>query len=429
MKRRSILVVASLVVVLGVGCSDESSGTIPQATEAQLAAAGLDELPLAPAKQRVDLTVPEFSNPTRITNPLFPISKLRSAVLAGKVEGKDFKTETTLLPETRIVEWPEGRQTETLVSQYVAYLDGRIEEVALDFYAQADDGSVWYFGEDVFNYKNGFIADTGGTWIAGKEGPAAMIMPADPQVGDVYRPENIPGLVFEEVTVKAVGRTVSGPGGAVEGAMIARELHQDGAREDKTFAPGYGEFFTGAGGDVEAMALAVPTDRLAGPVPAALRILSANAYDAAALRRMTRAWKPLERSGVPPRLATRMNSALNELARAVAAREVAKARDAAIDVAQSALDLQLRHRAPAAIDRARFELWLSQLQVDAAADDLAGVRGDLATLEWIRDRFADTLDKVDLARLDARLVELRAEVDDENLRGAAAAAAELHKGR
>ena len=29
-----------------------------------------------------------------------------------------------------------------------------------------------------------------------------MIMPADPRVGDVYRPENIPGLVFEEVTVK-----------------------------------------------------------------------------------------------------------------------------------------------------------------------------------------------------------------------------------
>ena len=68
----------------------------------------------------------------------------------------------------------------TLVSQYVAFLDGRLHEVAYDFYAQADDGSVWYFGEDVFNFADGAIVDTHGTWIAGTDGPAAMIMPADP---------------------------------------------------------------------------------------------------------------------------------------------------------------------------------------------------------------------------------------------------------
>ena len=34
----------------------------------------------------------------------------------------------------------------------------------------------------------------------------------------------------------------------------------DGGTEEKTFAPGYGEFYTAGGGDVEALALAVPTD-------------------------------------------------------------------------------------------------------------------------------------------------------------------------
>ena len=76
-------------------------------------------------------------------------------------------------------------------------------------------------------------------------------------------------------------------------------------------------------------------------------------------------------------------------------------------------------------DRARLRLWARRLQVDAAAGDLAGVRGDLATLEWIRDRFAHTLGLVALTRLDARLVELRAEVGDGNLSGAAAVAATL----
>jgi hypothetical protein len=69
-------------------------------------------------------------------------------VLLGHVDGKPFRSETTLLHDTERIAW-DGQVVETLVSQYVAYLDGRLEEVARDRYAQADDGSVWYFGEDV----------------------------------------------------------------------------------------------------------------------------------------------------------------------------------------------------------------------------------------------------------------------------------------
>ena len=99
------------------------------------------------------------------------------------------------------------------MSEYVAFLDGRIHEVAYDLYAQDDNGNVWYFGEDVYNFPDGSISDTHGTWIAGVDGPAAMIMPAAPHPGDVYRPENIPGLVFEEV---AVTRRTSPSGGPSE---------------------------------------------------------------------------------------------------------------------------------------------------------------------------------------------------------------------
>ena len=167
-------------------------------------------IPVAPKSERVDLTMPTFSDPTNITNPLFPVSLQESVLMLGHVEGKPFRTEVTLLPETRIIEW-EGQRVETLVSQYNAFLDGRIEEVAYDYYAQADDGSVWYFGEDVFDFRAGAIVVTEGTWLAGRDGPAAMIMPADPQVGDVYRTENAPGFVFEEVTVRSTDETLDGP--------------------------------------------------------------------------------------------------------------------------------------------------------------------------------------------------------------------------
>ena len=422
-------------------CRDTVATKVPQPTAAHLEAAELDRLPIAPDRDRVDLVAPPFSDPTTVTNPLFPISKLQSVVLNGRVSGEPFRVETTLLPDTRVIEWSPGQCVKTLVSQYVAYPDGRLEEVALDFYAQADDGSVWYLGEDVYNYRDGAIADTSGTWLAGKEGPAAMIMPADPKVGQVNRPENIPGLVFEEVAVKEIATTVAGPRGPVRGAMVGQELHDDGTFSDKVFAPGYGEFFTAHEGDVEALALAVPADTLQAPLPGELNTLLRGAYgvfDAAgakrwtaataALAKMTAAWTAHRAAGgVPPRLVGPTSLALAGLGKAVKAQRSGKARDAALDVALAALDLQLQYRRPAAIDRARFDLWARQVLVDAAARDPAAVSGDVATLEWIRDRVARTLDSVDVTRIDTLLEQLRTNVNDEDLPAAADTARALRQ--
>ena len=191
---------------------------------------------VAPDSSRVDLCLPTFTHPTQITNPLFPVSSQGSVLLVGRVDGQAFRTEVTLLDHTRVIPWA-GMQVEVAVSQYVAFLGGRIHEVAYDLYAQDDAGNVWYFGEDVYNFLDGSIGDTHGTWIAGIDGPAAMIMPADPQPGDVYRPENIPGFVFEEVTVKKTGQPFRGPFANASGALVISELHMDGSRERKTLRP------------------------------------------------------------------------------------------------------------------------------------------------------------------------------------------------
>jgi hypothetical protein len=391
----------------------------------------------APSSERVDLTKSSFSDSTKITNPLFPISRLHSALLLGHVDDKPFRTETTLLPGTRTVT-RNGEQIPVLVSQYMAYLDGRLEEVALDRYAQADDGSVWYFGEDVFDYRDGAIAVTEGTWLAGREGPAAMIMPGDPKVGDVYRTENAPGIVFEEVTVKSLGNTLAGPRGPVEGGMTASELHSDGTSEDKIFAPGYGEFRTAGGGDLEALALAVPTDALPGPMPAELSSLAESAEGilesariadwesaSATLTHMNAAWRTLRAANPPPLIAARLSEGLDALTRSVKAHKPARTAQKAVDVTQSVLDLKLRYRPPAEIDGARFYLWTQQLRVHAAAKDLAGVTGDVAVLEWIRDRIAYTLDAAGRSELDSRLRALRTATDARNLRAAADHAARL----
>jgi hypothetical protein len=401
--------IATAAAIAAGACNPSVATPVPQPSAAQLAAAGFASFPLAPAERRVDLTAPPFSRSTEVTNPLFPIAGLHSAILNGRDQGRPLKIETTLLPDTRMIEWAPGQCVRTSVSQFVAYVDGRIDEVALDLYAQADDGSVWYLGEDVFNYDDGELADLAGSWLAGKEGPAAMIMPASPEVGDVLRPENIPGLVFEEVTIKALDRTVPGPRGPVAGAIVASELHDDGTREDKTFAPGYGEFRSAGGGDLEAMAVAVPTDALPGGVPAELKTLYRAAL-AGDFRRARTAWRAA-RQGVPPRLVAPVERALE--------------RRRGLALAQAALDLQLQYRPVAEIDRERLRLWARQVRLDAAARDRAGLSGDVATLEWIRDRIARSLDPVALVRLDGRITALRSAVSDGDLRAASRVAAGL----
>ena len=395
-------------------------------------------LPTAPDSERVDLAKPTFSDPTNVTNPLFPISQLHSALILGHVEADPLRIEVTLLPETRTVDF-DGQPVDVLVSQFVAFVDGRLHEVALDLYAQADDGSVWYFGEDVYNYEDGAIADTEGTWHAGVDGPAAMIMPGDPQVGDVYRTENIPGLVFEEVTVKSVDVTVDGPQGPVEGAIVVQELHQDGELEDKTFAPGYGEFLSASDTDLEALALAVPTDALAEPPPAELLVLTSGAADildavqadnqeaaASAFDAMTAAWEAYQAGDVPPLIESQMTAALAALGEAVEAGDPAETGQAAIGVAHASLSLELRFRQPAEIDLARFDLWTRQLVLDAGIEDSAAVSGDVISMAWVWDRVSHSVDLSTAEYVDDQLTRLRAAAELGDYSAASAIATQLH---
>src|SRR5215210_2095198 len=149
MKRTAALILAASLAVMG-GCGDEptagkdeGSGTASSATSSAASSSSATRecgtesgTGCAPEGERVDLGKPSFSDPTSVTNPLFPVSNQESVLMIGRVDGKAFRTEVTLLPDTRIIEW-QGQRVETLVSQYVAYLDGRIQEVAYDLYAQA----------------------------------------------------------------------------------------------------------------------------------------------------------------------------------------------------------------------------------------------------------------------------------------------------
>jgi hypothetical protein len=110
--RSAIFAVLAAVAVAATGCNNRSTGPTgpsglsglepgtPSRPEVCLDPDG-NPLPIAPDSERVDLDQPTFSNPTRVTNPLFPIGGLFRAVFYGKVDGAPLRLETTLLSETR----------------------------------------------------------------------------------------------------------------------------------------------------------------------------------------------------------------------------------------------------------------------------------------------------------------------------------------
>ncbi len=77
------------------------------------------------------------------------------------------------------------------------------------------------------------------------------------------------------------------------------------------------------------------------------------------------------------------------------------------------------------IDIDRFNLWLHQALLDAQYQKADGLKGDVSTLEWIRDRIAASLDKTDVTRIDTLLKDLRGAVNDGNFKETLATAREL----
>ncbi len=204
--------------------------------------------------------------------------------------------------------------------------------------------------------------------------------------------------------------------GPIDGAIIITELHMDGSLEDKTFAPGYGEFHTSAGGDTEALALAVPTDAATGGTPSELDELLSGAttvLDAVnagewpratvAVDEIVAAWERYTRGPVPALIEPVMSDAVDDLVSNVDARDAAAATRAAMTVAQSGADLQLRYRPVVEVDLIRFDLWLAQLVIDAAAGDETAVNGDSFTLDYLCDRIQASVAGADATRLHAGL--------------------------
>ena len=214
----------------------------------------------------------------------------------------------------------------------------------------------------------------------------------------------------------------------------------DGGRERKVFAPGYGEFYTAGGGDVEALAMAVPTDAADGEMPdeiARLSDLALATIEAAGRGEWKRAssdvdavraaWRALSPDEVPRLVRPVMGRAIGALRRSVETRDLVETSNHAIEVARLGFDLQLRYLPTSDIDVARLDLWAAQLISDESAGDEHAVAADAYALDYVRDRIREGLDPETLTRVNRELGTIQVAVVDQEPEAAAQAAIRLRR--
>jgi len=211
------------VFLIGVfGCIDNSTGPLPD---------------LGPP---YNPDLPEAWAPA-VTNSFFPLAP-------GTIW--EYRSETDEGIETTVVEVLSGTTkviqgvTATSVTDRVS-MGGELKEDTTDWYAQDEDGNVWYLGEETIEYLEDGSTSTAGSWEWGVDGALpGIVMWADPaaHIGEKYRQEFYKGEAEDWAKVAAVGLNVSVPYDDFTGVLETLDWNafSPGSKENKFYAPGIG---------------------------------------------------------------------------------------------------------------------------------------------------------------------------------------------
>jgi hypothetical protein len=188
-------------------------------------------------KEPFDVPAGNFSSTGK--NKYFSIEPGYQLVLEGEEDGRKTSLVITVLDETKTVEGIETRVVEERESA-----GGVPIEVSRNFFAiDRKTGDVYYFGEDVDEYKNGKIASHGGSWLAGKNGARyGLFMPAAPKVGQKFYQEIAPKVAMDRAQIVSVDEAVKVPAGSFKNCLKVEEttpLEAD-TKEHKLYAPEVG---------------------------------------------------------------------------------------------------------------------------------------------------------------------------------------------
>lgn len=196
--------------------------------------------------------IDNFTAPLAIDNPYMPLPPGMRVVFS------EVSVDECVIDEVEVTSDSKNDFTGTyagLTARVVldrAWLDADCDggrdlllEDTIDWFAQDDDGNVWYVGEETtaFEYDeegNLLGTSTEGSWEAGADGAiAGLIMLAEPSPGDFYQQEFREGIAEDAAKVIGVDRQVSTGLGTFDGCLITKEWSplSLGSIEHKYYCP------------------------------------------------------------------------------------------------------------------------------------------------------------------------------------------------
>ena len=183
----------------------------------------------------------KFSHPREINHPYLPLATLKQDIIEGTEAGQKTRVARTVLPDRHKTFQIAGQSVDALVVEDRAWVDGVLSEVAIDYFAQDDEGNVYYFGEDVDEYEDGKVANHDGSWLLGKDTQTpGVILPAHPKVGDRFKSESVSKEISELDVVISLSETVTVPAGIFKNCIKIEEHAAGEGVEYKYYAPGVG---------------------------------------------------------------------------------------------------------------------------------------------------------------------------------------------
>ena len=198
------------VCALLAGCGSTGSGTAGGASPAAARSAGASPSTGAsqPAggSQSGKVASPsagpdKFTAPLTVSNPMFPLAVGTQFTYQGRiVQDGESKPHSVTFTVTDLSKMVDGVQT--VVAWDRDFLEGKLQEQELAFFAQDDQGNVWNFGEYPEEYENGKFTGAPSTWIRGADGAYGGIhMLSQPRAGMKYREGLVPAIEFDDVSV------------------------------------------------------------------------------------------------------------------------------------------------------------------------------------------------------------------------------------
>ena len=144
-----------------------------------------------------------FSLLLAVNNPMFPLAVGTQFSYQGKiVQDGESKPHTVTFTVTDVSKVVDG--VKTVVAWDRDFLEGKLQEQELAFFAQDDQGNVWNFGEYPEEYENGKFTGAPSTWIRGVDGAYGGIhMLSQPRTGMKYREGLVAAIEFDDVSVVA----------------------------------------------------------------------------------------------------------------------------------------------------------------------------------------------------------------------------------